>query len=67
MHVDTFMAGGDPEVDPFPEWYETIGMARAIATRFGRGGGEIYMYDPDDYLGWLVDETLGSDLVPWVQ
>ncbi len=67
MHVDSFMAQGDPEVDPFPSWYETIGMARAIAATFGRGGGEIYMYDPDDYLGWLVDESLGSDLVPWVQ
>ena len=67
MHVDKFFACGDPEVDPFPEWYGAIGLARAIASRFGRGGGEIYMYDPDDYLGWLVDESLGSDLVPWVK
>ncbi len=67
VRVDALMADDDPEEDPFPCTYETIGVARAIAARFGRGGGEIYTYDPDDYIGWLVDESLGSDLVPWVQ
>jgi DNA-binding MarR family transcriptional regulator len=67
VRVDAFMADDDPEEDPFPCAYETIGVARALARRFGRGGGEIYTYDPDDYVGWLVDESLGSDLVSWVQ